>query len=324
MGLCGISASAAMLVALATTGCASRSTQAEVIRTLRQMSLTSQDFSFVRARYAGSYEERREWEKLLEWARGRSRRGADAATRLITRQALPAPITTPASCFGDEACDWVLRTEAAASSIPTWTEFAAAWEQAKPAVHGALRLAQAERQDASQGVDQELKARLRTDQSLRAALQATQPRLGDAGRALYRLAIGMAVTRADHDNTRWLKALIAKQGWPRPPSVSRQAEEAAWVMTLHARHDPAFRIAALQAMLAAGASPAAHAVRLDHVFSETFGLQRYGTKGECSNGRFVPVPTEDQEGLEERRRAVGLPSSAEQIRIMEPACEAFP
>ena len=93
---------------------------------------------------------------------------------------------------------------------------------------------------------------------------------------------------------------------------------------IHARDDPEFRFAALDSMSklrqSGGMTAARYATRLDHVLSETVGLQRYGTKGECRNGQFIRVPSENENSVPALRKASGLPTLVEQSQIVAKAC----
>ena len=96
------------------------------------------------------------------------------------------------------------------------------------------------------------------------------------------------------------------------------------MLVLHARDDPAFRLQVLdnlQALARAGRMARADlATRYDHILSETTGVQRYGTKGDCVEGRFVVARIEDERRVAELRRQVGLPTLEEQARMMDMAC----
>jgi hypothetical protein len=287
------------------------------------------DFDWVRDRYSASAADRARWNRTLGWARRiareRSRQSSEGVGRFGVRLS-PHPTE---GCYGDEACQWIIRTERAASGIGTWTDFSTAWAEARPAVAGYLAaLGRAEGQMrqalAANSLDSELKIRLLRDQTLRAALSDSGLGLSPNALALFRLVIGLQASRADRANTAWLNGVLGTSGWPGPPAVTADGSRAAWVMVLHARDDPAFRwrvLAMLEAQVGAGRmSRADFATRLDHILWETAGVQRYGTKGNCVGRRFVVERIEDGSKVAALRREAGLPTLEEQERIMAPAC----
>jgi hypothetical protein len=51
----------------------------------------------------------------------------------------------------------------------------------------------------------------------------------------------------------------------------------------------------------------------DRVARASGRLQRYGTQGQCRDGRWTPFESEDPEHLDERRAAIGLEPIAEHM-----------
>ncbi len=238
------------------------------------------------------------------------------------------------NCFGDSSCGLVLGTERVAAEISSWSEFAAAWGEARPAIAAvAFTVALAETRmrevlESAQtpSLEMDLHTRFTKDQLLRAANADTSSPLSGTSRKLFRLAIGMMMSESDRSNAEWLRKLVATSGWPQSPPMRKEAELAAWLMVVHSRHDPAFRFAMIDMMRKMveqrRMGGARYATRLDHILSETVGLQRYGTKGECTGGRFALTPVEDMNRVPELRRQMGLPTLQEQEEIMRPACSA--
>lgn len=287
------------------------------------------DFEWLRGRYSDSPAERRQWEKMLEWARSVAAQRTDAVSEAVERHGVRLRPSDGDRCYGHDACQWVIRAERAAARIDTWDAFSAAWREAKPVV-AAYLLATRRAEEWFRRIskpatpDVQLKARALGDQLLRGGwLDNTLP-LSPNAQSLFNLALSIEISRVDGDNTAWLKEFLATSDWPLPPAVSREGEETAWLIVLHARHDPGFRLQVLDLMrkrVKAGLLPEAYyATKLDHVLFETTGVQRYGTKGECVSGRFVPVPSEDDTKLVELRRVARLPTLEEQAAMMAKAC----
>ncbi|WP_245228116.1 DUF6624 domain-containing protein [Xanthomonas bromi] len=126
----------------------------------------------------------------------------------------------------------------------------------------------------------------------------------------------------DHDNTAWLKQVVAAHGWPGRRLVGEDGANAAWTLVQHADADPAFQAQALALMEAALAR---HDVMPGDVALLTYRVllaqgkpQRYGTQFMTdADGRMSLRPTEDEAGLEARRRAMGLPPMAEYKKMLQ-------
>jgi hypothetical protein len=117
-----------------------------------------------------------------------------------------------------------------------------------------------------------------------------------------------AVHRA---NAARLASVIDAIGWPTEPLVGAEAAEAAWLVAQHAIGDPAFQRRALGLLAhaaARGEVPAWQPAMLEDRIRVFEGRpQRYGTQSEPdTEGWLRPCPIEDPDGVEERRRQVGL------------------
>jgi hypothetical protein len=97
--------------------------------------------------------------------------------------------------------------------------------------------------------------------------------------------------------------------------VGPDAADAAWLVLQHSVGDPAVMrrgLALAQAAPAEDVDPAQVAMLEDRVRVHSGLPQRYATQFDWdADGVLSPYPTEDQEGVEARRRAVGLPPLAE-------------
>ncbi|MGO4549582.1 DUF6624 domain-containing protein [Lysobacter sp. 2RAF19] len=116
----------------------------------------------------------------------------------------------------------------------------------------------------------------------------------------------------DSGNLQWLKALIARQGFPTAREVGNKGVSDAWLLVQHADMDPSFQRAVLDALMAdiatRGDLKPEIAMLYDRVQLAEGKAQRYGTQFERNeNGDFVPKqPVDDLPNIDIQRAAVGL------------------
>jgi hypothetical protein len=127
-----------------------------------------------------------------------------------------------------------------------------------------------------------------------------------------------AVHRA---NARRLKEIIAQHGWPGRTLVGDEGATYAWMIVQHAIGEPAFQRSCLILLMEAVArheAPASHVAFLDDRIRTFEGRpQVYGTQFERDrNGQINPLPIEDPEHVNERRRAIGLDAIEDRTRMM--------
>jgi hypothetical protein len=131
-------------------------------------------------------------------------------------------------------------------------------------------------------------------------------------------------TLDDEPRTERLKEIVAEHGWPTYDLVGRDGEDAAWVIAQHSDLDPEFQAEALELLRAAvaegQASPGNLAYLEDRVRAGRGEPQLYGTQVGCRRGGPDPGPIEDPAGLDERRRAAGLPPFERYLRTMTRIC----
>lgn len=122
--------------------------------------------------------------------------------------------------------------------------------------------------------------------------------------------LGQAMAERDRRNTRWLKAVVEKNGWPKISEVGERASGRAWLLVQHADADPPFQLKALrlmEPMVATGeVSKRNYAYLYDRVMLKIVGAQRYATQATCKDGKRVPLPLEDGAAVDARRKDVGL------------------
>jgi hypothetical protein len=112
-------------------------------------------------------------------------------------------------------------------------------------------------------------------------------------------------------NAARLSAVLDEIGWPGLSAVGPEAAEAAWLIVQHAIGDPDLQrrcLPILQDAAARGEVPAWQPAKLEDRIRWFEGRpQVYGTHLEPDeNGVLCPYAIEDPDGVEERRRMVGL------------------
>ena len=136
-------------------------------------------------------------------------------------------------------------------------------------------------------------------------------------------------TQVIHDrNAARLTEVIEQHGWPGRGLVGDDGAQAAWLVLQHAiGHPDLLRrgLVLLQEAVARGEVPAVEAAMLEDRIAFFEGRpQRYGTQYDWDErGELAPWTIEDEAGVDERRRAVGLPPLAENTRrLREEAAHA--
>src|SRR5262245_46456624 len=127
------------------------------------------------------------------------------------------------------------------------------------------------------------------------------------------------IEAADAKHVSSMKAIVTQYGWPGQSLVGKDGAHAAWLLVQHA--DSTFMAQCLPLMersvVAGEASARDYAYLLDRVLMQQGKLQVYGTQFTFgAGGELLLHPIEDAEHVDERRRAVGLPSMAEQEKAM--------
>lgn len=115
----------------------------------------------------------------------------------------------------------------------------------------------------------------------------------------------------DFENTKWLKEIVTKIGWPTPDKVGEAASHAAWLIVQHADHDIDFQKLCLALLSEAfeqeQVKGSCLAYLTDRVAVNSDQEQTYGTQFHRNeSGNLVPKPIKDREKIEERRKKMGL------------------
>jgi hypothetical protein len=131
----------------------------------------------------------------------------------------------------------------------------------------------------------------------------------------------VAMARTDSANTTWLKAYVARWGWPTAAQVGREAVDAAFFIVQHAVHDTAFMRAMLPAIEEAyrrgDLDGGAVAMLTDRIEVKSGHGQIYGTQLSLKDGRWVLDPIADSAAVDARRKGMGLPPLAEYLRLVD-------
>ncbi|MBB3799982.1 hypothetical protein FHR47_000207 [Xanthomonas arboricola] len=169
-------------------------------------------------------------------------------------------------------------------------------------------LAKAERISAQQQTALNLQLR----QELLARVEKDQHAQNAAITAGGKPADWASIVPVMRENTEWLKQVVATQGWPGRRLVGEDGAKAAWTLIQHSDADPAFQAQVLPLMEAALArqdvAPDDVALLTDRVLRAQGKPQRYGTQFQTGADGYMSLqPTEDEAGLDARRRSMGLP-----------------
>lgn len=122
-------------------------------------------------------------------------------------------------------------------------------------------------------------------------------------------------------NAARLKEIIAEFGWPGRSLVGEEGATYAWLILQHSIGDPEFQRRGLELLKQAaayGEAPATHAAYLEDRIRMYEGRpQPYGTQFDWdSDGQLSPMPIEDPERVNDRRRAIGLDTIEHQTHRM--------
>lgn len=164
----------------------------------------------------------------------------------------------------------------------------------------------------------ELRERLAADQAVREQLTTLlQP---DGALNPTVVAKMLAV---DSANTRWLRTVVARDGWPTRARVGADGVNAAFLLVQHADHDTTFQAWVLPHLVQAfraGEIPGQDVALLTDRLASARGVpQEYGTQTAFQDGRIVVKPIRDSAQVDARRATMGLPPMAEYLRVLDSA-----
>ncbi len=124
----------------------------------------------------------------------------------------------------------------------------------------------------------------------------------------------------DRKNLRWLKEVVSRHGWPGKSLVGSKSAHYAWLLVQHADSDREFQQTCLTKMeaLPKGDVEARDVAYLtDRILVGTGKKQKYGTQTNFKDGKAVAAPIEDEEHVDERRKALELEPLEEYLKLIE-------
>jgi hypothetical protein len=130
------------------------------------------------------------------------------------------------------------------------------------------------------------------------------------------------VAAIDKKNVERLREIIRQYGWPGKSMVGVKAGGAAWLIAQHGGKEflhetlPLMKVAVDQGELP-GAS---YALSLDRTRIQDGQNQVYGSQFDTKGDKCEPLPIDDPEHVDERRKAVGLEPLAEYAKTL---CEMY-
>ncbi len=131
---------------------------------------------------------------------------------------------------------------------------------------------------------------------------------------LYRGIVAVDAVAADTRSREWLGPVVARRGWFTISRDGKEADAAAQIIVQHADGDLAFKgamIALIEPLVEAGESDRGFFPYMYDRWAAQAGKPlRFGFQGACkAKGVWEPLPIEDPEHLEERRRHYGVTQS---------------
>ncbi len=179
-------------------------------------------------------------------------------------------------------------------------------------------------------LQRELLQRVKADQSARDAWVRLMKENGlnddpniEVGRKKEQTELENVTARVkaiDGDNTKWLKGVVEKHGWPSITLAGRDGADAAWLLVQHADADPKFQRQCLDLMIKLPKNEVSQeklAYLTDRVLLAEGQKQRYGTQFITVEGQWKVRQLEDEANVDQRRAEVGLPPLAEYAKQIE-------
>jgi hypothetical protein len=125
--------------------------------------------------------------------------------------------------------------------------------------------------------------------------------------------------KAVHDrNAKRLDEIVQQYGWPGKSQVGEEAAHAAWLILQHAIAHPELQRKCfpllVQQVEAGEMSPVEMAMLEDRIRCFEGRPQRFGTQFDWDDNKLMsPLPMDDVNLVEERRKKIGLPPMSEEI-----------
>ena len=129
-----------------------------------------------------------------------------------------------------------------------------------------------------------------------------------------------SIEKTDAENTKRLREIVAKHGWPTKSLVGKDGATAAWLIVQHADHSPEFQRKCLDMIVKLPRGEIRRqdvAYLTDRVLLAEGKKQIYGTQFTLENGKYKPEPLEDESNVDKLRAEVGLPTIREYAKEIE-------
>ena len=169
-------------------------------------------------------------------------------------------------------------------------------------------------------VAEALAERVALEQGMRDALPSwARLGLSDADRNAAMIGVWSQMMAIDAANTAWLKSVLPADGWFRKSRDGDLATNQAFLIVQHSPDQAFMRrvLATMEPLARAGEVRGADFVRLyDRTEQQAGRLQYYGSQFTCRAGRLIPDPVRDPDGVDARRKAMGLDTVAERARAI--------
>ena len=130
----------------------------------------------------------------------------------------------------------------------------------------------------------------------------------------------MAAT--DAKNVARLREIIKQYGWPGKSLVGAAASNGAWLIAQHGGKEFLHEtLPLMKTAMEKGDLPASdYALSVDRTRIQDGEKQMYGSQFDTKDGKCEPLPIEDPEHVDERRKAVGLENLADYMKML---CEMY-
>lgn len=150
--------------------------------------------------------------------------------------------------------------------------------------------------------------------------------LSPPARELYDQLVARDAVMADARSREWLRATVARRGWFTISRDGEDADAAAQLIVQHSDEDLAFKgemIALIEPLVEKGESRRSFFPYMYDRWAAAVGKPlRFGFQGACKGkGVWEPLPIQDPEHLDERRRLYGVPRSfADEVKANAARC----
>lgn len=164
----------------------------------------------------------------------------------------------------------------------------------------------------------ELLQRMKVDQEARRKMMAS---FSQGNRAAFD-----ELRAVDNENTRRIREVVARHGWPGRTLVGVDGAHAVWLLVQHADHDRAFQKECLEKMRRCAPGEVSGrdvAYLTDRVLVGEGKPQRYGTQLQVQNGKLVPQPLETPGEVDRRRGELGMEPLSQYLEFAEKAQREF-